>query len=120
MLRRLLKQIQVYLLMVGPIKDPQEEILVHLLRKDLIALIYMDSGLSHHLELERIDFGMDISWRNNILNYTFEEVGYWFAADDLTYPEEEHISLDSVPLFDPSIMNLCALASEITGRPQVC
>ena len=52
---------QVYLLMVGPIKDPQEEILVHLLRKDLMALIYMDSGLSHHLELERIDFGMDIS-----------------------------------------------------------
>ena len=57
--------------------------------------------------------------RNNILNYTFEDVGYWFTEDDLTYPEEEHISLDSVPLFDPSIMNLCALASEITGRPQV-
>ena len=37
----------------------------------------------------------------------------------MTYPEEEHISLDSVPLFDPSIMNLCVLASEITGRPQV-
>ena len=57
--------------------------------------------------------------RNNLFNYSSEEIGYWFSADDLTYPEEEHISLDSVPLFEPSIMNLCSLASEITGRTQV-
>ena len=57
--------------------------------------------------------------KNNLLNYSFNVIGYFFSADDLNCPEEEHISLDSVPLFEPSIMSLCSLVTEITGRQSI-
>ncbi len=56
---------------------------------------------------------------NNLLNYSFNVIGYFFSADDFNCPEEEHITLDSIPLFEPSIMSLCSLVTEITGRHSV-
>lgn len=57
--------------------------------------------------------------RNNLLNYSFDVIGYFFSADDVNCPEEEHITFDSIPLFEPSIMSLCSLVTEITGRHSV-
>jgi hypothetical protein len=56
---------------------------------------------------------------NNLLNYSFDIIGYFFNADDMNCPEEEHITLDSIPLFEPSIASLCSLVTEITGNQSV-
>ena len=57
--------------------------------------------------------------RSNLFAHIFDSKIYFYDPSDPSSPEEEHISFDSVPIFQPSINMICGIASEITGRQSV-